>query len=59
MDSDKIIPEKYNLVVVDDEKFICEIVKEVLSDDDRYSARYFSSPSRALNFINSHPVDLV
>jgi len=59
MDSDNKASEKYNLVVVDDEKFICEIVKEVLSDDDRYSARYFSSPSRALNYINTHPVDLV
>ncbi|MBD3217001.1 MAG: response regulator [candidate division Zixibacteria bacterium] len=51
--------EKYNLVVVDDEKFICEIIKEVLSTDDRYSTRYFSSPARALNYINKHPVDLV
>jgi response regulator RpfG family c-di-GMP phosphodiesterase len=51
--------EKYNIVVVDDEKFICEIIKEILSGDQKYNASYFSSPTEAMDYICSHPVDLV
>jgi response regulator RpfG family c-di-GMP phosphodiesterase len=51
--------EKHNLVVIDDEKFICEIIKEILSTVEKYNARYFTSPARAIKYIRTHPVDLV
>jgi response regulator RpfG family c-di-GMP phosphodiesterase len=50
---------KHNLVIVDDEKFICEIVKEILAMEEKYNASYFSSASRAMEYIRNHPVDLV
>jgi response regulator RpfG family c-di-GMP phosphodiesterase len=51
--------DKYNIVVVDDEKFICEIIKEILATEKKYNPVFFNSPVRALEYIRTHPVDLV
>lgn len=50
---------QHNLVIVDDEKFICEIIKEILATEEKYNACYFSSPVKAVDYICNHPVDLV
>lgn len=59
MYSDNERAEKHHLVVIDDEKFICEIIREILSAFENYNTHYFTSPGRAIQYIKTHPVDLV
>ncbi len=51
--------EKFNIVVIDDEKFICEIIKEILAREESYNSEFFDSPLEAMDYIRTHPVDLV
>jgi len=50
---------RHNIVIIDDERFICEIIKEILITEKQYNTRYFSVPEKAMEYIRSHPVDLV
>ncbi|MDF1544474.1 MAG: response regulator [bacterium] len=47
-----------NIVVVDDEKYICSIIAEALSSVP-YSVQTFVHPAEAMQFIQNHQVDLV
>ncbi|UCD63046.1 MAG: response regulator [Candidatus Zixiibacteriota bacterium] len=46
------------IVVVDDEKYICHIIDEALSAEP-YNVEFFCDPQRALDYIKNNPVDLV
>ncbi|MEZ5360139.1 MAG: response regulator [Candidatus Zixiibacteriota bacterium] len=54
-----LMTEKYKIVVVDDESYICNIVTEALSAIDEYAIVSFSNPQQALNHLEQNPVDLV
>ncbi|MEA3296331.1 MAG: response regulator [candidate division Zixibacteria bacterium] len=47
-----------NIVVVDDEKYICNIIHETLTSE-KYNVKIFSDPVEALEYIKENPVDLV
>ncbi|NOY88743.1 MAG: response regulator [FCB group bacterium] len=47
-----------NIVVVDDEKYICNIIVEALSAE-KYHVESFSHPESAIKYIKENPVDLV
>ncbi len=47
-----------SIVVVDDEKYICNIIVEALASE-KYEVRAFSDPREALNYIEQNSVDLV
>jgi len=49
---------KINILVVDDEKYICDIIVEVLSSEN-YHTVSISDPKQALEYIEQKPVDLV
>ena len=49
----------YQLLVVDDEPYICSIVSEALSSSDEYRIVHFSDPALAVDYISGHRVDLV
>ena len=49
---------KANIIVVDDEKYICGIIVEALAQEN-YDFRYFTDPTVALEYIEDNPVDLV
>ncbi|MCK5125658.1 MAG: response regulator [candidate division Zixibacteria bacterium] len=53
------IENKYNIVVVDDETYICSIVTEALSATDEYQIESFSNPKKALAYLEKNRVDLV
>jgi response regulator RpfG family c-di-GMP phosphodiesterase len=46
------------IVVVDDEEYICEVIKEMLSNEG-YQIQTLSDPEKAIGFIKAQPVDLV
>ncbi len=46
------------ILVVDDEEYICEVIKEMLSTEG-YHIRTICDPHKALDFIKTQPVDLV
>lgn len=48
-----------NIVVLDDEKYICNIIKEALSEYDNFAVKKFTNPQKALDFISDESVDLV
>lgn len=50
---------KYQLLVVDDEAYICNIVTEALSSFRDYHVVSFSDPTKALAYIEKNRVDLV
>lgn len=50
---------KYQLLVVDDEIYICNIVTEALSSSGEYQVVSFSNPKKALAYIEKNQVDLV
>lgn len=50
---------KYQLLVVDDEVYICNIVTEALSSSEDYNVVSFSDPKEALTYIKKNQVDLV
>jgi response regulator RpfG family c-di-GMP phosphodiesterase len=47
-----------HLLVVDDEKYICEVIREMLSAE-KYQIQTSSDPNKALGLIKAQPVDLV
>lgn len=51
-------PATKSLVVVDDEKYICEIIDEALSSE-KYRVTTFTNPNEASSYIENNPVDLV
>lgn len=51
--------EKYRILVVDDETYICNIVKEALSSNEMYHVEAFSNPQKALTYLKKNHVDLV
>jgi response regulator RpfG family c-di-GMP phosphodiesterase len=50
---------KYQLLVVDDEPYICNIVTEALSSSEDYRVVSFSDPKEAVAYIEQNQVDLV
>ncbi|MEE9442883.1 MAG: HD domain-containing phosphohydrolase [candidate division Zixibacteria bacterium] len=51
--------EKYSIIVIDDETYICNIVKEALSSNEAYRVKSFSDPGKALTYLEKNHVDLV
>ncbi len=51
-------PSISHILVVDDEEYICEVIKEMLSNEG-YDIETMSDPRKALDFIQDQPVDLV
>ena len=47
-----------NILVVDDERYICSIIQEALASE-KYCIKALSDPAQALEYIEQHPVDLV
>ncbi len=47
-----------NILVVDDERYICSIIQEALGSE-RYCIKALSDPAQALEYIEQHPLDLV
>ncbi len=47
-----------NILVVDDEDHICDIIEETLSSD-KYNLVVMTDPNKALEYINTHQIDLV
>jgi len=50
--------EEANILVVDDEKYICGIIVEALGAEN-YNTVSFTDPAKALDYIKTHPIDLV
>lgn len=48
-----------HIVVIDDEKYICNIIAEALSDYDDYQLHKFTNPVDAMDHIAANSVDLV
>ncbi len=48
-----------HIVVIDDEKYICNIIAEALSEFDDYRLQKFSNPVDAMDYISANSVDLV
>ncbi len=53
------IEKKYRILVVDDESYICNIVAEALSSNEKYNVVSFSKPQEALLYLENNRVDLV
>ena len=48
-----------HILVVDDEKYICEIIRSILSDSEGYRVTATTEPAEALKLVESERVDLV
>jgi len=48
-----------NIVVIDDEKYVCNIIMEALSEYDYFHVHKFTDPRKAISFIEDRGVDLV
>jgi len=48
-----------NIIVIDDEKYVCNIIMEALSEFDNFRVHKFTDPQRAIKYITDHGVDLV
>jgi len=48
-----------HIVIIDDEKYICNIITEALSEFSNYNLHKFSDPIQAMDYISSNRVDLV
>ena len=53
------ITNTYNILVVDDESYICNIVTEALSSNETYRVHAYSNPAEALTHLEQHRTDLV
>lgn len=49
---------KAKILVVDDEKYICSLIEEML-EDERYSIKTTTDPQKALELLESDPQDLI
>ncbi|MFH2036798.1 MAG: HD domain-containing phosphohydrolase [Candidatus Zixiibacteriota bacterium] len=50
---------KKRLVVIDDEKYVCNIIVEALSEFPDYEVSKFNDPVKATQYLEENPVDLV
>jgi response regulator RpfG family c-di-GMP phosphodiesterase len=59
-DEEKLSPPRSlsRILVVDDEEYICEVIKEMLSNE-KYRIETMSDPQKAIDFIKAQAVDLV
>ncbi len=48
-----------HIVVIDDEKYICNIIAEALTDFKEYNLHKFTEPDKAIDYIAGNSVDLV
>jgi putative nucleotidyltransferase with HDIG domain len=48
-----------NIVVVDDERYVCNIILEALSEFDDFHIRKFTNPEKAIKYISDNGIDLV
>ncbi len=48
-----------HIVVIDDEKYICNIIAEALSEFKNYRLNKFTNPLKAMDYISSDSIDLV
>jgi response regulator RpfG family c-di-GMP phosphodiesterase len=53
------VESKARILVVDDEKYICEIIRNVLADNGDYAVSACTDPAKAMEMIENEPVDLV
>lgn len=51
--------ETKNIVVIDDEKYVCNIIMEALSEFDCFNVHKFTDPHKAIDFISEKGIDLV
>jgi len=51
--------EMKNIVVVDDEKYVCNIIMEALSEFENFRVHKFTDPAEAISFIAENGIDLV
>lgn len=56
---ESIMQPTARILVVDDEKYICEIIRNVLGDDGKYIVDACTDPAEALELIENEQVDLV
>ncbi len=54
-----MIAEVKNLVVIDDEKYVCNIIMEALSEFSDFNIHKFTDPQKALEYIKDNGTDLV
>ncbi len=54
-----MIEDRKNILVVDDEKYICNIIDEALAEFDDFNVVKFNDPTKALEHITERSVDLV
>jgi putative nucleotidyltransferase with HDIG domain len=48
-----------SIVVIDDEKYVCDIIMEALGEFEDYQVHKFTEPAKAIEFIGDNGVDLV
>ena len=48
-----------HIVVIDDEKYICNIIAEALSEFKNYRLNKFTNPVKAMDYISANSIDLV
>lgn len=51
--------DKKNIVVVDDEKYVCNVIKEALHEFGNFRVHKFTDPAKAIRFISENAIDLV
>jgi len=54
-----MIEDRKNILVVDDEKYICNIIDEALAEFDDFNVVKFNDPTKALEHISEQNIDLV
>nr|MBN2276847.1 response regulator [candidate division Zixibacteria bacterium] len=54
-----MLKQEKNIVVIDDEKYVCNIIMEALAEFEDFHIHKFTDPDRALEFIDNHGIDLV
>lgn len=48
-----------NIVVVDDERYVCNIILEALAEFDDFHIKKFNNPEKAIQYISDNGIDLV
>jgi putative nucleotidyltransferase with HDIG domain len=51
--------DRKSIVVVDDEKYVCNIIKEALDEFKNFNINKFTNPASAIDFLSKNGVDLV
>jgi len=55
----RLEPEAKNIVVIDDEKYVCNIIREALDEFDDFHVYKFTDPVKAIDYIANNGIDLV